>query len=117
MQFLCVDDCIALSGEILRQASTAPILSFSLFLPSRCVSKFFPRYHGASLPLDESVVLLKRTEPPTAMELYGTGFNAFNQMQFIEPLPEDPHDLYEFKCILAAERIEILRTSYSSILG
>lgn len=51
------------------------------------------------------------------MELWASGFNAWNQLQFDgEPVAE-PRDLQKFKRLLENERIEVLRTSLSATLG
>ncbi len=51
------------------------------------------------------------------MELYATGFNAWNQLLFGEDLEDEPHDLYEFHCVLKDKNIRVLRTGLSSTLG
>jgi len=52
------------------------------------------------------------------MELWATGFNAWNQLQDDGgDLTSNPEDIHEFKCILQDEVLDVLRTSLSSILG
>jgi hypothetical protein len=52
------------------------------------------------------------------MEVYACGFNAWNQLVFSHHLhEEEPHDTFEFKCILKDEKIEILRAGLSSTLS
>jgi hypothetical protein len=51
------------------------------------------------------------------MELWATGFNAWNQLQLEGELPAQPRDLQAFKSVLKDEQIEILRMSLSATLG
>jgi hypothetical protein len=52
------------------------------------------------------------------MELWASGFNAWNQLQFNGELPSDPQDLNVFKCVLTDDKdIEVVRTSLSATLG
>ena len=51
------------------------------------------------------------------MELWASGFNAWNQLHFEEVLPEEPQDLSRFTCVFKDERIEILRASLSATVG
>ena len=58
------------------------------------------------------------------MELWACGFNAWHQLQFGTELPinnntnnKNPPDLPTFQCILKDALIELLRTSFSAILG
>ena len=51
------------------------------------------------------------------MELWASGFNAWNQLSFDRDLPAEPRDLSEFTCVLKGARIEVLRTSLSATLG
>ncbi|TAQ84090.1 hypothetical protein B7494_g7578 [Chlorociboria aeruginascens] len=50
------------------------------------------------------------------MEIWGSGFNAWNQLQFEGPFPSQPSDLKLFNQILADETIEFLRSSSSATL-
>ena len=52
------------------------------------------------------------------MELWASGFNAWNQLQFDGELPVEPRDVDAFKCVLRDDKdIEVLRTSLSATLG
>jgi hypothetical protein len=51
------------------------------------------------------------------MELWATGFNAWNQLQFDGELQAQPRDLQKFSPMLKDNQIEILRTSLSATLG
>ena len=51
------------------------------------------------------------------MELWASGFNAWNQLRFDKDLPAEPQDLSELTCVLKDVRIEVLRTSLSATLG
>ena len=51
------------------------------------------------------------------MELWASGFNAWNQLQFDGEVPAQPRDLHEFMPVLGGEKIEVLRTSLSATLG
>jgi hypothetical protein len=51
------------------------------------------------------------------MELWASGFNAWNQLQFDGELPAQPRDLTEFTCVLKDNRVDVLRASLSATLG
>ena len=54
------------------------------------------------------------------MQLWATGFNAWNQLNFerdAEDFLGNPDDIPVFKPILIDEHIEVVRTSLSSVLG
>jgi hypothetical protein len=51
------------------------------------------------------------------MELYASGFNAWNQLRFGNNLVEEPYDLWHFKKVFKDEIAEIWRASFSSTLG
>lgn len=51
------------------------------------------------------------------MELWATGFNAWNQLQDDGDLTSNPEDVYVFKCILQDELVDVVRTSVSATLS
>jgi hypothetical protein len=51
------------------------------------------------------------------MELYASGFNAWNQLRFDRNSVEEPYDLWQFEKVLGDEVIEIWRAGLSSTLG
>jgi hypothetical protein len=51
------------------------------------------------------------------IELYASGFNAWNQLRFDSDLVEEPYDLWRFEKVLEDEVIEIWRVGFSSTLG
>ena len=51
------------------------------------------------------------------MELWASGFNAWNQLQFDGDVVAQPRDLHDFTPVLRGEKIEVLRTSLSATLG
>lgn len=51
------------------------------------------------------------------MELWASGFNAWNQLQFDGSRVAEPRDLKEFECLLRDTHIGILRTTLSAVLG
>lgn len=58
-------------------------------------------------PGDEAPVNLRAAEDDVAMELYATGFNAWNQLYF-EPLTpdEEPNDIFEFTKVLSGRNLD-----------
>jgi hypothetical protein len=51
------------------------------------------------------------------MELWASGFNAWNQLQFDGELQAEPRDLSEFSCVLKDQQVELLKTSLSATVG
>ncbi len=51
------------------------------------------------------------------MELWASGFNAWDQLCFEERVEQLPSDLSAFQCILRADLVEVLRTTSSATLG
>jgi hypothetical protein len=54
------------------------------------------------------------------MQLWATGFNAWNQLNFEQDAKDfssDPDDVHKFKPLLTDDHIEILNSSLSSVLG
>lgn len=51
------------------------------------------------------------------MELYASGFNAWNQLQFGGSQEGEPYDLRQFEKVLSDEGIDIWRIGFSSTLG
>lgn len=52
-----------------------------------------------------------------AMELWVSGFNAWNQLQFVGDLPQEPEDMVSFRSVLRAAHIELIHASVSSTMG
>jgi len=51
------------------------------------------------------------------IELYASGFNAWNQLRFDSNLVEEPYDLWHFEKVVEDEVIEIWRVGFSNTLG
>lgn len=55
---------------------------------------------------------------PRQMELYASGFNAWNQLIFKSPASHDePEDLHKFTCVLTGNAIEYPRAYLSHTTG
>jgi len=55
-----------------------------------------------------------------AMELYATGFNAWNQLRVADPLTgwdDEPDDMFRFTCVFADEAIRDVRPALTYTRG